>query len=102
MRNNLPWLATLLLMLVFSHPGGSQQGGKKVVSPKDFPAGRPYSAGILAGDTLCVAGQVGSDWKTGQFPESFEDEVRQCLANVQAILNAGGMEVSDVVSTQVY
>jgi 2-iminobutanoate/2-iminopropanoate deaminase len=102
MRKSLPFFAAIFLAIAVTHPGGSQQGTKRIVTPEGFPSGRPYSAGVLSGGTLYVAGQVGSDWKSGQFPENFEDEVRQCLANVQAILKAGGMDFADVVSTQVY
>ena len=75
---------------------------KKVVSPKDSPAGRPFSPGILAGGTLYVSGQGGFDSKTKKIPDSFEDEVRSCLNNVHAVLEAGGMDYSDVVAVQVY
>ena len=75
---------------------------KKVVTPKDSPAGRPFSAGILAGDTLYVSGQGGFDSKTKKVPDNFEDEVRSCLSNVHAVLEAGGMDYSDVVAVQVY
>jgi 2-iminobutanoate/2-iminopropanoate deaminase len=75
---------------------------KKVVTPKDSPAGRPFSAGILAGDTLYVSGQGGFDSKTRKVPDNFEDEVRSCLSNVHAVLEAGGMDYSDVVAVQVY
>ena len=75
---------------------------KKIVTPKDFPAGRPFSAGILDGDTLYVSGQTGADFKTGKMPDNFDEEVRQCLNNVGSILQAGGMDFSDVVAVQVY
>jgi len=75
---------------------------KKIVTPKDFPAGRPFSAGIMVGDTLYVSGQTGADFKTQKVPDNFDDEVRQCLNNVGSILQAGGMDFSDVVSVQVY
>jgi 2-iminobutanoate/2-iminopropanoate deaminase len=77
-------------------------GKKKVVSPKDSPAGRPFSPGILAGDTLYVSGQGGFDSRSKKIPDSFEDEVRSCLSNVHAVLEAGGMDYSDVVAVQVY
>jgi 2-iminobutanoate/2-iminopropanoate deaminase len=54
------------------------------------------------GDTLYVSGQTGTDPVTQKQPEKFEDEVSQCLKNVGAILEAGGMKYSDVVSVQVY
>lgn len=75
---------------------------KKVVQPPDFPAGRPYSAGLLLDGTLYVSGQTGNDLKTGKVPDEFESEVKQCLTNVGAILKAGNMGFEDVVSVQVY
>ncbi|MCE5306720.1 MAG: RidA family protein [Acidobacteriales bacterium] len=75
---------------------------KKVVQPKEFPTGRPFSPAILAGDTLYVSGNIGSDLKTGKIPESFEDEVKLCLENIGILLKAGGMSYRDVVSVQVY
>ncbi len=35
-------------------------------------------------------------------PESFEDEVKQCLASIGATLHAGKMDYSDAVAVQVY
>ncbi len=75
---------------------------KKVVQPKEFPGGRPFSAAILAGDTLYVSGNTGADLKTGKIPERFEDEVKLCLQNIGILLRAGGMDYQDVVSAQVY
>ena len=75
---------------------------KKVVAPKDFPAGRPFSAGIQAGDTLYVSGSTGADLKTGKVPDKFEDEVQLCFDNIGAILKAGGYDFGDAVSVQVY
>ncbi|HVO96650.1 MAG TPA: RidA family protein [Bryobacteraceae bacterium] len=75
---------------------------KKAVTPKDFPTGRPFSAGILVGDTLYVSGSTGADLKTGKVPEKFEDEVQLCFDNIHEILKAGGMDFSDAVSVQVY
>jgi 2-iminobutanoate/2-iminopropanoate deaminase len=70
--------------------------------PKDFPAGRPFSAGIQVGDTLYVSGSTGSDLKTGKVPEKFEDEVQLCFDNIGGILKAGGYDFADAVSVQVY
>jgi 2-iminobutanoate/2-iminopropanoate deaminase len=75
---------------------------KKVIQPKEFAKGRPFSPGILADGTLYVAGQVGNDLKTGQRPESFEDEVKVCLNNIEIILKEAGMGFQDVVTVNVY
>lgn len=75
---------------------------RRAVQPKEFPTGRPFSPGVWAGDTLYVAGQIGSDLKTGKIPDSFEDEVKTCLNNIGVILKEGGLSFDDVVTVNVY
>jgi len=102
MKRQLPTFVTFVLVLAalgLSYGAGMK---KKVVAPKDFPAGRPFSAGIQVGDTLYVSGSTGADQKTGKVPERFEDEVQLCFDNIGAILKAGGYDFSNAVSVQVY
>jgi reactive intermediate/imine deaminase len=75
---------------------------KKVIHPKEFPQGRPFSPGIMVGDTLYVAGQTGSDLKTGKIPEEFEAEVKQTLDNIGLVLKEAGMSFDNAVTVQVY
>ncbi|MDW8130839.1 MAG: RidA family protein [Bryobacterales bacterium] len=75
---------------------------KRVIHPPEFPTGRPFSTGLLVDDTLYISGQIGADLKTGQIPEDFEAEVRQCLENIGLVLKAAGMSFADAVSVQVY
>ena len=74
---------------------------KKAVLPEGATTAGPYSPGILAGDTLYCAGQVGRD-KDGKYPAAFEDEVKQTLENVGAILKKAGYTFADAVTVQVY
>jgi len=76
--------------------------GKKLIHPKEFPKGRPFSPGLMVGDTLYVAGQVGQDLKTGNIPDDFEAEVKQTLDNIGIVLKEGGMDFSNAVSVNVY
>jgi reactive intermediate/imine deaminase len=64
--------------------------------------GPNYSAGIRVGDTLYVSGQIGIDSQSRKVPENFEDEVKQCLANVGEVLHADKMDYADVVAVQIY
>ncbi len=75
---------------------------KKLIHPKEFPKGRPFSPGIQVGKTLYVAGQVGQDLATSKIPEKFEDEVKRCLDNVGIILKEAGYGFDDVVAVNVY
>jgi reactive intermediate/imine deaminase len=88
-------LALLLAVPCFAAP-------KKVIHPKEFPTGRPFSPGILVGDTLYVAGQTGQNLKTGQIPEEFEAEVRQTLDNINLVLKEAGMTFENAVTVHVY
>lgn len=94
---NLLRLCTCALLLA-----GCAFGQRKAVQPKEFATGRPFSPGVWAGDTLYVAGQIGSDLKTGKVPENFEDEVKTCLENIGIILKEAGLGYDDVVTVNVY
>lgn len=94
----------LRIALVFSAlPALVLHAEKKVLNPPELGAPSPnFSAGILSDGTLYAAGQIGTDLKSNQIPDSFEDEVKACLDRVGIILKAGGMSFADAVSVQVY
>ena len=89
----------IVVCLLFSLPLLAE---KKVIQPKGFPTGRPFSAGILSDGTLYVAGQTGQDFKTGKISDNFEAEVKQCLENIGLVLKEANMGFADVVAVQVY
>ena len=90
-------LAASLLLFSASTKSANTPVGAELV-----PAGTPYSAGILAGDTLYVSGLQGTDPKTHALPSDFGQEVRNCLENVGRVLNDARMNYSDVASVQIY
>jgi enamine deaminase RidA (YjgF/YER057c/UK114 family) len=65
------------------------------------PAGRPYSPGILAGDTLYVSGK-GDQLPAGGHPDTFMEQVRQCMRNVEATLKEAGLDCRNVVMSHVF
>lgn len=91
---------TLTLALCLALSGLA--ANKKLIHPNGFPKGGPFSPGLLVGDTLYVAGQVGRDLKTQQFPAEFETEVQTTLDNINLILKEAGFTFDDVVSVNVY
>lgn len=91
-------ITTLLLAAALALPAAE----KKVIQPKEFPTGRPFSPGILVDGTLYVAGQTGQDLKTGQIPSEFEAEVKQTLDNIGLVLKEAGMGFEDAVTVNVY
>ena len=92
-------IKALALCLLLSLPLLAE---KKVIQPKEFPTGRPFSPGILADGTLYVAGQTGQDLKTGKIPDDFDAEVKQCLENIGLILKEAKMGFENAVTVNVY
>ena len=63
----------------------------------------PYSQGIRADQLVFTAGQVPLDPATGSLVEGpIEDQTRQVLDNVQAVLEAAGTGLDKVVKMTVF
>lgn len=77
---------------------------KEIISAKDAPkAIGPYSAGVRAGNMIFTAGQLGIDPLSGQFvSDEVVEQTRQALKNLQAILEAAGSSLDNVVKTTVF
>jgi len=65
------------------------------------PSG-PYSQGILAEKFLFVAGQTGTDPKTGKLPDGVAAQTKQTLENVKAIVEVAGTTLDNVLRVGVY
>jgi 2-iminobutanoate/2-iminopropanoate deaminase len=74
------------------------------ISPKGAPAPRgPYSPAVRAGDTVYVAGQISIEPISGEVIRGdVAVETRQCLKNIQSILEGCGATMSQVVRCGVY
>lgn len=63
----------------------------------------PYSPAVCAGPFVFVSGQIGLDAATGQLVEGgVEQETRQALENLKAVLEAAGSSLERVVKTTVF
>ena len=63
----------------------------------------PFSPAIVAGDLMFVSGQASVDAETGAIiMDSFEGEMRRSIANLKAILEAGGLSLDHVVNVKSY
>jgi len=65
------------------------------------PAG-PYSQGVVAGGFVYTAGFGPQDPRTGAVPEGVEEQTRQVLRNVRAVLETRGLSLDDVVKSTVH
>jgi 2-iminobutanoate/2-iminopropanoate deaminase len=75
----------------------------QISTSKGSPPGGPYSQAIRAGDFIFVAGQVSKDPATGKIVgETIEEQTRQTLENLKAILEAAGASMADVVKVSAH
>jgi 2-iminobutanoate/2-iminopropanoate deaminase len=76
----------------------------RFVSTEEAPrAIGPYSQATRAGGFLFTAGQVGFDPATGELVDGgIAEQTQQVLRNIDGILRAGGVRLSDVVKTTVF
>lgn len=71
---------------------------RQVISTTEAPEYPTYSQAVKVGNTIYVAGTTGVDVKTGEFAgPTVQQQARQAMLNCQAILRAGGAELSDAV-----
>ena len=78
---------------------------KEVVSTANAPAAiGPYSQAIRYGNMLFLAGQIPIDVKTNQVPANLtiEDQTKMVIEHLRSVLEANGMTLDNVVSTQVF
>ena len=91
-------LLTAALLMAAGHPLGSV---KRAINPPGTMQGLPFSNGILVANTLYVAGQEGLD--DGKLrPGGIGPETQATLENIRKIVEAAGLQMSEVVSVNVY
>jgi 2-iminobutanoate/2-iminopropanoate deaminase len=61
----------------------------------------PFSAAVLSGGTLYLAGEIGTD-ANRRVPDTAEAEAKLVLDKVQATLTTAGMTMDDLVSVQIF
>ncbi|MEA1961849.1 MAG: RidA family protein [Bacillota bacterium] len=77
---------------------------KDIINTKDAPAAiGPYSQATKAGNFLFVSGQLPIDPSTGEFAgNDITAQTQQSLKNLQAIVEAAGMNIEDILKVTVY
>ena len=71
---------------------------RQVIATAEAPSSPLFSQAVKAGPFVFVSGTVGIDPSTGSLAGgTIQEQTRQSLTNCQAILQAGGAGLSDVV-----
>src|ERR1041384_8353072 len=75
---------------------------KQIIKTDHAPSSPLYSQGVKIGSTIYVSGMAGMDPATKQMAgPTVQDQTRQAIRNCQAVLEAGGASLQDVVSVTV-
>jgi len=76
---------------------------KKIIQTDRSPAAiGPYNQGVIAGGFLFTSGQLPIHPVTGEVPESIEEQTKQVLGNLKAIVEVAGSTMEHVVKCTVY
>lgn len=62
----------------------------------------PYSQALVQGDLVFCSGQIPLDPATGEMAQGIEDQTRQVLKNLTAVLAENGMTLANVIKTTVF
>jgi 2-iminobutanoate/2-iminopropanoate deaminase len=90
----------MALAALFAVPASHAQAHKAINLSN--AKGLPFSDGVVAGKTLFVAGQEGSDDSGKLVAGGIASETKAALDNIEKVVKAAGFEMSDIVSVTVY
>lgn len=77
---------------------------KRIIETSNAPEPiGPYSQAVKAGNTLYVSGQIALDPTFGKLVnKTLEDETKQVMENIGAILNEAGMDYHHIVKCSIF
>lgn len=90
---------SLALIFVVSITSSAQK--RRVVNLSETK-GLPFSDGVVAGNTLYVAGSEGNDENGKLAAGGIGPETEATLKNIEKVVKAAGFEMKDIVSVTVY
>jgi 2-iminobutanoate/2-iminopropanoate deaminase len=96
-------LAVSLAGLVGVSSQAADTGFTYLVPPKaDARPAAPFSNGVMVGETLYVAGNIGIDAATGLAPANIDTETHLVMDAVKRTVEQAGLTMDDLVSVTVY
>ena len=103
-KNVLTAAAAICLTFTFAVVYGSQPGdGRRYIDPRTKADANlpPFSGGVFVGNTLYLAGEIGTD-ANNKVPDTPEAEAKAVMDKVQARLKSAGLTMDDLVSVQIF
>ncbi|HET6929455.1 MAG TPA: RidA family protein [Candidatus Acidoferrum sp.] len=77
-------------------------GSRRAVFPANYPHSDSFSPGVLTHDRLFISSMAGVDPAGGKIPEDPAAQVELALDGMKAVVNAAGLELSNVVFVNPY
>lgn len=77
-------------------------GGRRAVLPANYPHSDSFSPGILTHDRLFISSMAGMDPASGTIPDDPAAQVELALDGMKSVVNAAGLELSNVVFVNPY
>ena len=75
---------------------------RQIITTANAPSSPLFSQGVKAGPHVLISGMAGIDPGTGSLAgDTIQDQVRQALTNCQAVLQAAGGSLDDVLEVGV-
>src|SRR5438046_9363144 len=102
MIRNKNWISGAGIVVVLLLVSGASDAQEKRVIKLPGTESLPFSDGVIAGNTLYVAGQEGTDDKGKLATGGISAETQATLANIEKIVKSAGFEMKDIVSLTVY
>jgi 2-iminobutanoate/2-iminopropanoate deaminase len=96
------FMCAIAITLAIGVSGPRSFGQERKVVNLSPARGLPFNDGIVAGNTLYIAGQEGTDDSAKLVAGGIGPETTATLDNIQKVLKAAGFELKDIVSVTVY
>lgn len=76
---------------------------KRIITSNKAPkAIGPYSQAVILNNVLYTSGQIGLNPQTGDLKDGIEEQVKQVMENLKALLKEANMDFSNVVKTTIF
>ena len=95
---------TVCVLATLAVATGAQSGdGRRYIDPRTKADATlpPFSGAVFVGNTLYLAGEIGTD-ADNKVPPTAEAEAKAVLDKIQARLKSAGLTMDDLVSVQIF
>ena len=94
--------AAVIILAVVMWATAQANNRKHIVMRRQVATAAPFSEAVLVGHTLYIGGHIGIDPKTGKPGATPEEEARLLMEAFKRTVEAGGMQMDDLVTVTVY